>query len=85
MSWTAVWVISVVGLIGALVDSFLGATIQAQYQCPTCKKITEKTYHCGNENIPLVSGHRVITNDIVNLSNTLAGGLLGGLAYLLLF
>jgi len=27
----------------------------------------------------------VITNDIVNLSNTLAGGLLGGLAYLLLF
>ncbi len=85
MSWMTVLIISVVGLIGALVDSLLGATIQAQYQCPTCKKITEKQHHCDNENIPLVSGHRAITNDIVNLSNTVAGGLLGGLAYLLLF
>ncbi|MCK5817218.1 MAG: DUF92 domain-containing protein [Candidatus Marinimicrobia bacterium] len=85
MSWTAVWVISVVGLIGALVDSILGATVQAQYQCPTCNKITEKIHHCDNKNIPLVSGYRKITNDLVNLSNTLAGGLLGGLAYLLLF
>jgi len=85
MSWTAVWIISAVGLIGAFVDSLLGATIQAQYQCPTCKKITEKKHHCDNENIPLVSGHRKITNDVVNLSNTVAGGLLGGLAYLILF
>ena len=85
MSWKAVLLISVIGLIGALVDSFLGATVQAQYQCPSCKKITEKQHHCDNENIPLVKGHRVITNDIVNLSNTVAGGLLGGLAYLLLF
>ncbi|MEA2077494.1 MAG: DUF92 domain-containing protein [Candidatus Marinimicrobia bacterium] len=85
MSWTTVWVISGIGLIGALVDSLLGASVQAQYQCPTCKKITEKKHHCDNENIPLVSGKRVITNDIVNLSNTAVGGLLGGLAYLLLF
>ncbi len=84
MSWLAVALISLVGLIGALVDSLLGATIQAQYQCPTCKKITEKTSHCGNENIPLVCGYKKVNNDLVNLSNTLAGGILGGLAYLLI-
>lgn len=85
MSWIAVLLVSVVGLIGALVDSFLGATLQAQYQCPTCRKITEKTSHCGNEDIPLVSGYKKINNDLVNFSNTLAGGILGALVYLLLY
>lgn len=84
MPWTAVILISIVGLIGALADSFLGASVQAQYQCPSCKKITEKTSHCGNENIPLVGGYRKINNDFVNFSNTLVGGLFGALAYLLI-
>jgi uncharacterized protein (TIGR00297 family) len=85
MSWTTVAVISAVGLIGAFVDSYLGATVQAQFKCPTCDKITEKTHHCNNETLPLISGHKLINNDIVNFANTAAGGLLGALAYLLLF
>lgn len=85
ISWVAVAVISVVGLLGALVDSFLGATVQAQYQCPTCKKHTEKDHHCDNDSIPLIGGHKMINNDIVNFSNTVAGGLLGALAYLLIY
>lgn len=85
ISWLAVALISVVGLLGALVDSILGATIQAQYQCPTCKKITEKTHHCDNEDIPLVTGKKIINNDFVNFANTAAGGLLGALVYILLF
>ncbi len=84
MTWTAVLLISIVGLIGAFVDSFLGASVQAQYHCPTCKKLTEKTSHCENKNIPLASGYKKINNDFVNFCNTLAGGLLGGLAYLLI-
>ena len=82
ISWTAVAAISLVGLLGALVDSYLGATIQAQFKCPSCHKITERTNHCDNEHIPLVSGHKLITNDVVNFANTAAGGLLGALAYL---
>jgi uncharacterized protein (TIGR00297 family) len=85
MSWTTVAVISAVGLIGAFVDSYLGATVQAQFKCPTCDKITEKTHHCNNETLPLISGHKLINNDIVNFANTAAGGLLGALTYLLLF
>ncbi len=84
MSWLAVALISIAGLLGALVDSILGATVQAQYKCPTCKKITERTNHCDNENIPLVGGHKIINNDVVNFANTAIGGLLGALVYLLI-
>ncbi len=85
MSWLAVILISIAGLAGAMIDSLLGATVQAQYKCPTCNKITERVHHCDNENIPLVSGNKKINNDMVNFSNTLAGGLLGALIYLLLY
>jgi uncharacterized membrane protein len=66
-------------------DSLLGATLQAQYRCPVCRKITEKTSHCGQEIIPLERGYRMINNDVVNFCNTVAGGLLGGLLYLILY
>ncbi|QKS70914.1 DUF92 domain-containing protein [Paenalkalicoccus suaedae] len=59
-----VWVI-LIGFIGQFIDSILGAFIQATYQCPMCKKTTERTTcHVQTE---LVQGHRYITNDIVNL------------------
>ncbi|MBN2780737.1 MAG: DUF92 domain-containing protein [Candidatus Marinimicrobia bacterium] len=79
------WALTAAGLFGSLADSVLGATVQAQYQCPTCHKITEKTQHCGNANIPRVHGHPLINNDAVNFFNTLAGGLAGGLIYLLFY
>lgn len=85
MPWLIVMLIGLVGLVGALADSFLGASIQAQFQCPSCHKITEKTSHCGNDNIPLVHGNRKINNDFVNFCNTLVGGLLGALVYFVAF
>ncbi|MEW5923559.1 MAG: DUF92 domain-containing protein [Candidatus Zixiibacteriota bacterium] len=68
--WTAL-----AGWIGALIDSVLGATIQAQYQCPACGKITEKKFHCGKE-ATLQKGLSYINNDIVNFISTVMASLL---------
>lgn len=69
-----IW-ITAAGFFGMIIDSILGLTIQAQYKCPKCKKITEKTVHCHIKNLPLVRGIKWFNNDIVNFSCTFAGGI----------
>lgn len=64
------------GFSGALIDSILGATIQAQYRCPHCQKITEKQIHCGEYTTQLQKGIRPINNDVINLLCTLSGALI---------
>ena len=64
------------GFSAALVDSVLGATVQAVYRCPRCKEETEgPVHHCGRETV-LMRGMPAMTNDIVNLIATLAGAAL---------
>ena len=67
------WSVIAAGFIAAAVDSVLGATIQAQYRCPRCQKITEKRTHCGGEPTVLASGIRWINNDRVNLICSVVG------------
>ena len=63
------------GLIGAMFDSVLGATVQAMYYCPHCEKETERRIHsCGTRTIPL-RGIPWMNNDVVNFLATLVGGL----------
>ncbi len=59
--------ITLAGFAGSLVDSFLGATIQAVYYCPTCQKETERhpTHICGTET-RLIRGLPWLNNDWVN-------------------
>jgi uncharacterized protein (TIGR00297 family)/Raf kinase inhibitor-like YbhB/YbcL family protein len=61
------------GLIGSLVDSALGATVQAIYFCPTCKKETERhpLHTCGTLTQP-AHGWRWLNNDWVNTLCTLS-------------
>jgi uncharacterized protein (TIGR00297 family) len=62
------------GMAGALVDSLLGATLQAIYVCPRCELLTEVPVHprCGTQ-ATLQGGLTWMTNDTVNLLATLAG------------
>lgn len=69
-------IITIAGILGAMFDSLLGATIQAQYHCPSCEKITEKTEHCGNTSLQLHRGYRWINNDVVNFACTATGAVL---------
>ncbi len=69
------------GLVGSMVDSILGATVQAQYQCDTCRKITEKKNHCQTTPTRLISGCSYIDNDVVNGICALSGALFSWIAY----
>lgn len=65
----------VAGLAGSIVDSIVGATLQATYRCPACDTATERrTHSCGTQTI-LTSGHAWCTNDAVNVVCTATGGL----------
>jgi uncharacterized protein (TIGR00297 family) len=61
------------GIIGSLLDSFLGGTLQAASQCSTCGAYTERKIHCGSSTV-FVQGIRWMTNDVVNWVCALTGG-----------
>jgi uncharacterized membrane protein len=54
-------------LLGSLFDSFLGATVQAIYFCPTCDKETERhpVHTCGTPTA-MIRGWEWLNNDWVN-------------------
>jgi uncharacterized membrane protein len=66
------------GLLGALFDSVLGATLQAIYHCPQCDKETEKhpLHTCGTRT-DQVRGLKWLNNDMVNLFCAAMGALVG--------
>ncbi len=63
------------GLLGSLLDSLLGATLQGLYICRRCGKLTEKKKHC-NLKTKLISGFSWFDNDLVNLLSTFFAGLI---------
>jgi uncharacterized membrane protein len=74
--WQALLIL-LAGLFGCMVDSWLGATLQAIYFCPVCQKETEKhpRHHCGMETT-LLRGKIWMNNEWVNLFCSLGSSLL---------
>ncbi len=65
------------GMAGVVLDSLLGASVQARFICQKCQKRTESRVHCG---MPAAwrSGWRWLDNNGVNALATLGAALVAG-------
>ncbi len=64
------------GVLGMLVDSALGASLQGRFACPACGRATERRRHsCGTMSVP-TGGVSWLTNDGVNAMATATAALL---------
>lgn len=81
---TSLGIVIIGGLVGALIDSILGATVQAIYWCPMCHKETERypTHTCGSPTHQ-VRGWSWVNNDLVNFVCSLMGAIVSAGLYLL--
>jgi len=66
-----------------MVDSLLGATVQAIYRYPNGKETERVVGRDGTPN-SFVRGWRWMNNDLVNFSSSLVGGLVAVIVYLIL-
>jgi uncharacterized protein (TIGR00297 family) len=76
---------AVAGLVGATVDSWLGATWQAVRRCPKCEKETESERHSCGSPTRLYRGRSWLTGDAVNFVASLSGAAVGVGLHLLVF
>lgn len=67
MTWGFLWLtIAGFGILGSIIDSYLGALIQVKYECVECYKITERPIH-HEKRAKRIRGWRYMSNDWVNL------------------
>jgi uncharacterized protein (TIGR00297 family) len=62
------------GVLGALADSLLGASVQSRRWCDECAEWTERRVHTCGYRSHHRTGLRWVDNDMVNLLATLVGG-----------
>ncbi|MBQ8178412.1 MAG: DUF92 domain-containing protein [Clostridia bacterium] len=67
------WVIALMGFVGTLIDSLLGASVQAGYRCNVCLKLTERKEHCSAPTT-LVKGLKFVDNNVVNVVSLFIAG-----------
>jgi uncharacterized protein (TIGR00297 family) len=71
--------VALAGIVGAMVDSVIGATLQSRRWCDACHEETERPMHdCGAVTRPRW-GVRWLDNDVVNFLSNAAGGIVAAL------
>ncbi|SEM28537.1 TIGR00297 family protein [Mesobacillus persicus] len=73
--------IVIFGFAGMLIDTFLGAYLQAEYTCKVCGRHIEGPTHCQEKAI-LLKGKEWFRNDVVNFMSGLSAVILGILFYI---
>ncbi|MHC5248719.1 DUF92 domain-containing protein [Enterococcus sp. LJL90] len=63
--WEFLLIPFLVGISGSIIDSFLGAAIQALYRCVVCGQLTEKEVH-HQQATKLIKGYQWANNDMIN-------------------
>ena len=71
----ALWPVAMAGVVGAMVDTALGATLQVRRHCPACGEDTEQPIHRCGAVTTINGGVAGLNNDVVNLLCTVAGAL----------
>lgn len=70
------------GVVGMVIDSVLGATLQVRRLCPACGTETEQIIHYCGTTTQRISGIRWMDNDMVNTFATLAGAAIAGVSFI---
>lgn len=78
---TILMCIAISGFLGNVADTLFGAWFEQKYVCSICKRETESHVHCGSETVK-VFGYAYFTNNLVNFSSTIIGGLIAGGIYI---
>jgi uncharacterized protein (TIGR00297 family) len=73
------WSVAIGGIAGALLDSSLGASLQARRWCPACACECETRRHRCGADTTLRRGASWLENDGVNFAATLCGAVVAGL------
>lgn len=69
------FIMTLLGFIGNVIDTLLGAFFQVKYYCEVCQFETEKTYHCHQKTVKS-RGISLMNNDAVNFLSILLAGFL---------
>lgn len=67
ISYSTMFIMALLGLLGSIIDTIIGGLFEAKYQCSKCKLIVDDLKHCGRKT-KLVNGFTWVDNNLVNLS-----------------
>ncbi len=81
LTFTEIFAVTWAGFLGSLIDSVLGATLQAQYRDQTTGETTERPLGADGGSATLLRGLPFVTNDAVNFLASVGGAVC---AYILL-
>ncbi|MDQ3515827.1 MAG: DUF92 domain-containing protein [Gemmatimonadota bacterium] len=70
------------GVLGMIIDSILGATLQVRRICSTCGTGTEQSVHTCGSSTQIFHGVRWMENDMVNTLATLSGAVVAVIVFI---